>query len=85
MREARKSPRISLHYAAWIATEDGFNRQCLVADISSSGARIQIDTRLPERLWLVLTNQGNLRRRCRLIWQSDNEAGLCFDKAATGR
>lgn len=77
--EQRRSLRENVRFPAWIDIGDGALHDCTVLDVSDEGARIAIATpsKLPGELFLVLSGNGT-RRRCRLAWRSDEEAGLQY-------
>ncbi|HZS63828.1 MAG TPA: PilZ domain-containing protein [Xanthobacteraceae bacterium] len=81
-KENRKKIRRPMHYTAWIGLDGAPRRGCTVADISETGARLQIDTplELPEIFKLLLSGHGAIYRRCRVVWRSDNEVGVEFEK-----
>jgi hypothetical protein len=77
-RRARRHP---LRYAAWIDSGDNTpSRRCLVADVSESGARIELDTpaELPKQFWLLLSRDGKVHRRCEVIWQTGEHVGARY-------
>jgi len=79
--ELRKKPRRQFQYRAQIVTnKDGPPHECLIVDISLSGARIALDSseELPRRFLLLLSWQGGARRICRLVWQEGSAAGVEF-------
>lgn len=55
---------------------------CLIRDLSESGARIALSdaVALPEVVELDIP-QRELRRRARVVWRRNDEAGLCFSQA----
>ena len=76
-REARKL----LGQPAWITLEGGFAaRQCVVQDISSSGAKIAVDNAaaLPATLRLAFARDARTGHRCQVIWRSGGSAGVKF-------
>ena len=76
-REARKL----LGQSAWITLEGGFAaRQCVVADISRSGARIQFDEALalPGRVKLAFSRDARTGHTCRVVWRRGKTAGVRF-------
>jgi PilZ domain-containing protein len=78
--EQRRSLREDVRFPAWVDVGDGSApRSCTVLDVSDDGARIMIaaSVRLPKEFYLVLSKNGT-RRRCRLVWRSDEEAGLFY-------
>ena len=52
---------------------------CRIADVSKSGAKIQIDVlyRLPPRVFL-LRDESESMYECRTVWQVERAAGLEF-------
>ena len=76
-REVRKS----LGQAAWITLEGGFAaRQCMVQDISSSGAKITIDdaVTLPATVRLAFARDARTGHRCQVVWRRGRSAGVKF-------
>ena len=76
-REARKS----LQQPGWMTFEGGFAaRQCLVQDISATGAKITIDDPnvLPARLRLALTRDARTGRNCEVVWRRGRSVGIKF-------
>ena len=76
-REARKS----LQQSGWITLEGGFAaRQCVVQDISSSGAQIMVDdaNALPAKLRLAFARDARTGRNCEVVWRRGNSAGVKF-------
>jgi hypothetical protein len=76
-REVRKS----LQQPGWITLEGGFAaRQCVVHDMSSSGAKITIDDSnvLPARLRLAFTRDARTGRNCEVVWRRGKVLGVKF-------
>ena len=76
-REARKL----LGQPAWITLDGGFAaRQCVVADISSTGARITLEEAiaLPARLRLAFSRDARTGRTCQVVWRRGKSAGVKF-------
>ncbi|WFU37270.1 PilZ domain-containing protein [Bradyrhizobium sp. CB82] len=77
-REARKL--LSKH--AWITLEGGFAaRHCLVADISTSGARITLGedaAQLPGIIRLAFARDARTGRNCQVVWRRGKSAGIKF-------
>jgi len=76
-RESRKL----LGQPAWITLEGGFAaRQCVVQDISSSGAKIILDdaVTLPARLRLAFARDARTGHKCQVIWRRGRSAGVKF-------
>jgi hypothetical protein len=76
--ENRKSPRTVLHPAQ--VADGTFIRDCILADISDSGAKLTIASpnEIPNDFTLLLSPSGSIRRRCRVVWRSDNQIGVEF-------
>ncbi len=76
-REARKR----LGKPAWITLDGGFAaRQCLVEDISTTGARITLEEAvgLPGRLRLAFSRDARTGHICQVVWRRGKSAGLKF-------
>jgi len=79
--ELRKKRRRPFQYDAKIVTElRKPARSCKIADISQTGARLVLDSEdgLPDRFFLLLSQNGAARRNCRIIWQDGATAGVEF-------
>jgi len=76
-REVRKS----LRQPGWITLEGGFAaRQCVVQNMSSTGARITIDdpNMLPAKLRLAFTRDARTGRPCEVVWRRGKSVGVKF-------
>ena len=76
-REARKS----LHQPGWITLDGGFAaRQCVVQDLSSSGAKITVDDAsvLTGRLRLAFSRDARTGRSCEVVWRRGKSLGVKF-------
>ena len=76
-REARKL----LGQTAWITLDGGFAaRQCVVQDISTTGAKIVIDgaIALPAMLRLAFARDARTGHRCQVVWREGRSAGVKF-------
>jgi hypothetical protein len=76
-REARKS----VHQPGWVTLEGGFAaRQCVVQDLSSSGAKITVDdaTVMTGRLRLAFTRDARTGRSCEVVWRRGKSLGVKF-------
>jgi hypothetical protein len=81
--DKRKAPRKFLKYPARIESGDGtVLGECLLADISQSGARLKIKSEgtLPNRFTLLLGSPSGARRQCRVVWRRGDEIGVEFNK-----
>jgi hypothetical protein len=78
--ELRKKPR-QFHYDANILSgKDTPPLACSIADISESGARLNLENNaeLPDNFILLLTAIGGARRQCRVIWRDGATVGVKF-------
>ena len=76
-REARKS----VHQAGWITLEGGFAaRQCMVQDLSTSGAKVTIEdsNSLPAKLRLAFSRDARTGRACEVVWRRGKSVGVKF-------
>lgn len=76
-REARKS----LQQPGWITLEGGFAaRQCVVQDMSTTGAKITVDdpNMLPARLRLAFARDARTGRNCEVVWRRGKAFGIKF-------
>ena len=76
-REARKS----VHQSGWITLEGGFAaRQCVVQDLSTTGAKIIIEATnsLPAKLKLAFSRDARTGRNCEVVWRRGKSAGVKF-------
>jgi hypothetical protein len=82
--EKRSARRKSLKYPARIELGDGTpSRECLLSDVSESGARVVLKTieNLPNQFTLLIGSLGAAPRVCKVVWRDEAELGLEF----TGR
>jgi hypothetical protein len=76
-RDARKS----VSQPGWITLDGGFAaRQCVVQDMSTSGARITVDDSnvLPSRLRLAFARDARTGRNCEVVWRRGKAIGVKF-------
>ena len=80
--DKRRSRRRPLRYSAWMALENDKLHGCVLADISDTGARLDVDDAeaLPERFMLLLSGTGSAKRSCRVIWRSPGQVGVAFER-----
>ncbi len=78
-----------MRYSAWLVFDAGSKHACALADISESGARIDIETSevIPDRFVLLLSDNGAAKRKCGVIWREPTQIGVAFERplAATER
>lgn len=54
-------------------------RNCMVTDISASGARLYVETDIPDSFTLSVSAEGaDIRRECRVVWRLGGEVGVTF-------
>jgi hypothetical protein len=80
MIEKRAAPRHRVFKHGTLAFGGGGAIDCMVRNISSSGARLDIATPvgLPPTFALVIRTD-RFMRHCRPVWGSDNRIGVAFD------
>lgn len=81
LKDNRLARRTHLGRRCWIAI--GPQQQpieCQISDISETGAKIKgrLNIELPQKLELLLTENGTVRRGCTVVWQAQNELGVRF-------
>lgn len=77
--DLRKARRI--HYPAWIDIGGrSALRDCLVYDISESGAKLTVagEEQVPDNFTLLLSCDGGIRRICQVAWRSGFNIGIKF-------
>lgn len=81
----RKSDRVQFQRAlpANLMGVDGtWRRSCLLKDVSSTGARLEIegttDVLQAKEFFLVLSSTGLAFRRCELVWIDGTTVGIRF-------
>src|SRR5215204_2308276 len=78
--EPRSSPRQRSLMGAVLSFHNGRSTlDCLVRNISDSGARLSVSpsVSLPQTLELLIPQKG-MTREARLVWRSENEVGVAF-------
>jgi hypothetical protein len=80
LQERRRHTRHTINRVAKIQPAAGLlPRDCLVTDISESGARLYAEgIVVPESFVLVLTGSQTIRRDCKVVWRLGNEIGVEF-------
>jgi hypothetical protein len=76
-REMRKS----VHQSGWITLDGGFAaRQCVVHDLSSTGAKITVEdsSALAGRLRLAFSRDAKTGRSCQVVWRRGKSLGVKF-------
>jgi hypothetical protein len=76
-RESRKS----VSQPGWLTLEGGFAaRQCVVLDLSSTGAKITVDSpqSLDAKLRLAFSRDARTGRNCEVVWRRGKTLGVKF-------
>ncbi len=67
------------HVIAGLTVVAGGSVQCVLVDVSFSGARLRSKGYLPETFYLVL--RPGLKRWCKVMWRRSDEVGVRFVRA----
>jgi hypothetical protein len=80
MIEKRAAPRHRVLKHGTLAFGGGGGIDCMVRNISSSGARLDVANPigLPESFTLVIQTD-QFMRRCHSVWSSERRIGVAFD------
>ena len=80
MSERRTAPRHKVLKHGTLAFGGGGGVDCMVRNISSGGARLDLANplSLPQSFTLVIETD-RFMRRCRPVWCSDTRIGVTFD------
>ena len=87
IKEKRKSVRQAMRHPAWIGLGEGSAlRGCVVTNISETGARLELEhpDQLPTIFNLLLSGRGGMYRRCCVVWRSEDQIGVRFEKIRAG-
>jgi hypothetical protein len=76
----KRSKRKKMYQDAWLTLGGFARRDCKVLDMSSGGAKLQIDSQdIPDdNLGLSMTKDIRKFTKCRLIWRDKNVIGVEF-------
>jgi len=83
MIEKRAAPRHRVLKCGTLTFSGGGGVECMVRNISSGGARLDVANplRLPQSFTLFIETD-RFARRCHPVWCSDNRIGVAFDQGA---
>ena len=75
----RNEKRQAVYRFGRLTVAGGVRLDCIIADISPNGAKVELDgaSSLPELLTLKVVMTGETRR-ARVAWKRDHSAGLSF-------
>ena len=77
----KREKRKSVSQPGWITLDGGFAaRQCVVQDMSTTGAKVTIDdpNSLPAKLLLAFSRDARTGRRCEVVWRRGKTVGVKF-------
>jgi hypothetical protein len=78
-KERRRARRLShMQFASFIELE-AEKRDCLVSQVSETGARIEIPQAQELPAEFVLYLSGKIPRRCRVVWRNDKALGIVWN------
>jgi len=79
MVESRRASRLHVLKTATIKLVGGGTINCLVRNLSSTGAALEVSNQagIPERFILVTPGDG-LHRPCRTVWRNEHRIGIMF-------
>lgn len=84
--ERRASPRVRRYKAAKLAFKDKNDNQttvdCMLCDISASGARVRLKSLFDGPTQVVLEVIDDFKRSADVMWYQNNELGLRFHAEA---
>ena len=81
LSDKKREKRKSLRQSGWITLEGGFAaRQCVVEDLSTTGAKVTIEdsNTLPARLRLAFSRDARTGRPCEVVWRRGKSVGVKF-------
>ena len=81
LSDKKREKRKSLSQPGWITLDGGFAaRQCVVQDMSSTGAKVTIDdpNTLPAKLRLAFSRDARTGRNCEVVWRRGKSVGIKF-------
>jgi hypothetical protein len=78
LNERRKDRRTTINRAATLQADAGsLPRDCMIVDVSRSGARLLIDgVDVPDQFHLLI--EQNEHHECRVVWRLGGEIGVAF-------
>ena len=79
MVESRRASRLHVLKTATIKFVGGSTIDCLVLNLSSTGASLEVSSQagIPERFILVMPGDG-LHLSCRTVWRNELRIGVTF-------
>jgi hypothetical protein len=80
LNERRQHQRHKINRIAKFRTDaNALPRDCMITDISKSGARLFADTvEIPDSFELFISGEKHDHRQCRVVWRLGGEIGVTF-------
>lgn len=80
MDELRATPRYKTNRPAKISLAGGGTVACMIRDLSTLGARIELGEpiKLPDKFVLAIDSMG-VRHHCHVAWRAANVLGVYFE------
>jgi hypothetical protein len=71
-----------MRYTAWMALGTDRLQGCVLADVSDTGCRIDVEDAdaVPQNFTLWLARNGSARRKCKVVWRNARQIGVAFDR-----
>ena len=67
--------------AKYVPAAGALPRDCMVGDISDTGARLYVEAPLPDVFVLIVSgDRARIERECRVVWRLGGEAGVEFTR-----
>jgi hypothetical protein len=79
----KRDVRRSVQQTAWVTLDGGFAaRECLVHDLSATGAKLTVSDAsvLSGLLRLTFSRDANKSRQCQVVWRRGRSFGIKFIK-----
>jgi hypothetical protein len=79
--EKRRARRQEVRWKGLIHDDHGsIIAQCIMTDVSASGAKLSIEPgiNVPDCFVLTLARNGGVRRNCDVVWRASKSIGVCF-------
>ncbi|HYI87068.1 MAG TPA: PilZ domain-containing protein [Burkholderiales bacterium] len=86
-RDRRKYVRHEVDYSCWLRPANAAQlMKAHVRNISEGGAKVACPPdAIPDTVEMLMTQDGKVGRRCKVVWRSDDAVGLMFVAKAGAR
>lgn len=77
--EQRRAQREETRQAGRIVLANGSGMTCMIRNLSSTGACLQVDSHfgIPRDIFLWIVGE-DVKRPCRIVWRSNHQLGVLF-------